>query len=166
MFTGIVEELGTLRSASPERIVVTCRTVTEDSPIGASMSVNGVCLTVVKNDGESLTFDVSPETRARSTLGVLAEGSPVNLERPVTLATRLGGHLVQGHVDAVGTIARLDRNGEGAVLTVASRDGGSFDVALVPHTLDVTTLGRANPGDPVNLEADVIAKYVEGLIPK
>ena len=191
MFTGIVEELGTLRSASPERIVVTCRTVTEDSPIGASMSVNGVCLTVVKNDAESLTFDVSPETRARSTLGDLAEGSPVNLERPVTLATRLGGHLVQGHVDAVGTIARLDRNGEGAVLTVeapdavarylvekgsvavdgvsltvASRNGGSFDVALVPHTLDVTTLGRANPGDPVNLEADVIAKYVEGLIPK
>ena len=189
MFTGIVEELGTVRSASPERIVVTCRTVTEDSPIGASMSVNGVCLTVVKNDGESLTFDVSPETRARSTLGVLAEGSPVNLERPVTLATRLGGHLVQGHVDAVGTIARLDRNGEGAVLTVeapdavarylvekgsvavdgvsltvASRNGGSFDVALIPHTLDVTTLGSARPGDSVNLEVDVIAKYVERMV--
>ena len=191
MFTGIVEELGTVRSRAGGRIVVACRTVTGDSPVGASIAVNGVCLTVVENDGASLAFDLSPETIDRSTLGELEEGAPVNLERPVTLSTRLGGHLVQGHVDGVGTVTRLDRNGGGAELTVeapeqvarylvekgsvavdgvsltvAARDGAAFDVALIPHTLDVTTLGRAAPGHPVNLEADVIAKYVEGLIPK
>jgi riboflavin synthase len=191
MFTGIVEELGTVRSRQGGRIVVGCSTVTEDSSIGASVAVNGVCLTVVANDGESLAFDLSPETLARTTLGSLVDGSPVNLERPVTLATRLGGHLVQGHVDGVGAISRVDRAGEGAEitvdapgsvsrylvekgsvtvdgvsLTVAARNGRSFDVALIPHTLDVTTLGRAAPGDPVNLEADVISKYVEGLLPR
>jgi riboflavin synthase len=191
MFTGIVEELGIVRSQHNGRIVVACSTVTEDSPVGASVAVNGVCLTVVSNDGGSLAFDLSHETLARTTLGSLVGGSPVNLERPVTLATRLGGHIVQGHVDGVGTISRLDREGDGAEvsvdapesvarylvekgsvtvdgvsLTVATRDGQSFDVALIPHTLDVTTLGRVAPGDPVNLEADVIAKYVEGLIPR
>jgi riboflavin synthase len=191
MFTGIVEELGTVRSQRDGRIVVACSTVTEDSPVGASVAVNGVCLTVVENGGRSLAFDLSPETLARSSLGSLAEGSPVNLERPVTLATRLGGHLVQGHVDGVGTVSRFDRNGEGAELTVdapesvarylvekgsvtvdgvsltvAERNGRSFDVALIPHTLHVTTLGHVAPGDPVNLEADVIAKYVEGLLPR
>ena len=191
MFTGIVEELGAVRSQEDGRVVVECSTVTEDSPIGASVAVNGVCLTVVANDGRSLTFDLSPETLARTTLGSLEAGSPVNLERPVTLATRLGGHIVQGHVDGVGAIGRIERDGEGAEitveapesvgrylvekgsvtvdgvsLTVAARNGRSFDVALIPHTLAVTTLGRAAPGDPVNLEADVIAKYVEGLLPR
>jgi riboflavin synthase len=191
MFTGIVEELGAVRSQEGGRVVVECSTVTEDSPIGASVAVNGVCLTVVANDGRSLTFDLSPETLARTTLGSLEAGWPVNLERPVTLATRLGGHIVQGHVDGVGAIGRIDRDGDGAEvtveapesvarylvekgsvtvdgvsLTVAARNGRSFDVALIPHTLAVTTLGRIAPGDPVNLEADVIAKYVEGLLPR
>jgi len=191
MFTGIVEELGEVASREDGRIVVRCATVTDDSSIGASVAVNGVCLTVVENDGRSLAFDLSPETLSRTTLGGLREGSPVNLERPVTLATRLGGHLVQGHVDGVGAIARIARNGDGVELTVeapdavvrylvekgsvavdgvsltvAGRSARTFDVALIPHTLDVTTLGRSKPGDPVNLEADVIAKYVEGLLPK
>ena len=191
MFTGIVEELGEVLARSNGRIVVRCETVTADSPVGASVSVNGVCLTVVEREADRLAFDLSPETLSRTTLGRLDEGETVNLERPVTLATRLGGHLVQGHVDGVGRIVRVDRNGVGAEvaieapaevarylvekgsvavdgvsLTVASREGASFGVALIPHTLEVTTLGRATPGDTVNLEADVIAKYVEGLIPK
>ena len=191
MFTGIVEELGEVLARSNGRIVVRCETVTADSPVGASVSVNGVCLTVVEREADRLAFDLSPETLSRTTLGRLDEGATVNLERPVTLATRLGGHLVQGHVDGVGRIVRVDRNGVGAEvaieapaevarylvekgsvavdgvsLTVASREGASFGVALIPHTLEVTTLGRATPGDTVNLEADVIAKYVEGLIPK
>jgi riboflavin synthase len=189
MFTGIVEELGTVRSLEGERLVVGCELVPTDSPVGASVAVNGVCLTVVENDGSWLGFDLSEETRRRTALDRLRTGSPVNLERPVTLATRLGGHVVQGHVDGVGSVASLQRNGAGAELTVETPDGlsrylvekgsvavdgvsltvaalgdGRFSVALVPHTLEVTTLGRAEPGDPVNLEVDVIAKYVERLV--
>ena len=191
MFTGIVEELGEVASHANGRLVVLCAIVVEDSAAGASVAVNGVCLTVVENDGRSLAFDLSEETLQRTTLGSLRPGSPVNLERPVTLATRLGGHLVQGHVDGVGTIDRIDRTATGAELaveappavarylvekgsvavdgislTVAARNGRTFDVALIPHTLDVTTLGRVTTGDRVNLEADVIAKYVEGLVPR
>ena len=191
MFTGIVEELGEVASHANGRLVVRCATVVEDSAVGASVAVNGVCLTVVENDGRSLAFDLSEETLQRTTLGSLQRSSPVNLERPVTLATRLGGHLVQGHVDGVGTIDRIDRTATGAELaveappavgrylvekgsvavdgislTVAARNGRTFDVALIPHTLDVTTLGRVATGDRVNLEADVIAKYVEGLVPR
>jgi riboflavin synthase len=189
MFTGMVEERGVVRSVTPHRLVVGCQTVAEDSHVDSSVAVNGVCLTVVDNHDGNLSFDVTPETLERSSLGGLGEGGPVNLERPVTLATRLGGHLVQGHVDGVGRIERIEPNEAGAMLvvradrdimryviekgsitvdgvslTIASRDPGMFSVALIPHTLDVTTLGTAKVGDPVNLEADVIAKYVEGFL--
>ncbi|HEX9375711.1 MAG TPA: riboflavin synthase [Actinomycetota bacterium] len=189
MFTGIVEELGRVRDLEGPRLTVACTTVSQDSPVGASVAVNGVCLTVIGGDGEWLGFDVSEETFARTALGRLRPGHPVNLERPVTLLSRLGGHLVQGHVDGVGTVAavtpqeggatiavrapeELDRylveKGsvavDGVSLTVASLDGSEFTFALVPHTLAVTTLGTARAGDPVNLEVDVIAKYVERLI--
>jgi riboflavin synthase len=189
MFTGIVEERGIVREAGTHRIVIACQTVTADTVVGSSISVNGVCLTVVVRDGDALAFDLSEETLARSTLGRLAAGDPVNLERPVTLATRLGGHLVQGHVDGVGEIASIERTDDGGAtlslrvpegllryvvekgsvavdgisLTVTSVVGDGVTVALIPHTLDVTTLGSAAPGDAVNVEVDVIARYVERL---
>ncbi len=195
MFTGIVEERGLVRDLDRRRLVVTARKVLEDSAPGSSLSVNGVCLTVVSvssADGEpggTLAFDVSPETLARSALGGLASGDPVNLERPVTLLTRLGGHLVQGHVDGVGTVAAVEEAEPGRVmeielpeglarfvaekgsiavdgvsLTVTRTHDGRFGVALVPFTLEATTLGARRAGDRVNLEVDVMAKYVEGLL--
>jgi riboflavin synthase len=189
MFTGIVEERGEVREASPYRLVIGCERVLRDSGIDASVAVNGVCLTVVERGDGTLAFDVTPETLDRSSLGRLVAGDPVNLERPLTLSTRLGGHLVQGHVDGVGTVERVESNEAGATLTVrapggimryvvekgsitvdgisltiAVIDGDTFAIALIPHTLDVTTLGTASPGDPVNLEVDVIAKYVEGFL--
>ena len=188
MFTGIVEELGVVREPG-RRLVVGCSTVTEDSATGASIAVNGVCLTVVDRARDRLAFDLSEETLRRTTLGDLAEGSCVNLERPVTLATRLGGHLVQGHVDGVGAISSYRPDGGGAMvsieipldlrryvvekgsvtvdgvsLTVSSLDGSGFTVALIPHTLAVTTLGRAAAGTRVNIEVDVVARYVENLL--
>ncbi len=194
MFTGIVEELGAVLGSGP-RLVVRSPKVAEDSGPGDSVSVNGVCLTVVEREGAgdgpaTLAFDLSGETLSRSSLGDLRPGDPVNLERPVTLATRLGGHLVQGHVDGVGQVRSVEpAPGGGSVLTVAIPEGlgryvvekGSiavdgvsltaidvgdrtFAVALVPFTLGATTLGGALPGDRVNLEVDVIAKYVERLV--
>src|SRR2546423_58835 len=190
MFTGIVEELGRVREpVERRRLVIDCDLVAADSPVGASMSVNGVCLAVVENTGRSLAFELSEETLERTTLGTLAAGVPVNLERPVTLATRLGGHVVQGHVDGMGRVVDVHRNGDGAdlvvappaglerylvekgsvavdgvSLTVASLNGATFSIALIPHTLGATTLGSARPGDSVNLEVDVIAKYVERMV--
>jgi len=185
VFTGIVEELGTVREVGPNRLAVACRTTAEDSDVGASVAVSGVCLTVVERHEGGLAFDLSEETLRRSALGRLKRGDSVNLERPVTLATRLGGHLVQGHVDGVGTVESLDGGTlsvrvprdllrylvekgsvavDGVSLTVAGLDGDTFEVALIPHTLMVTTLGRAKRGDPVNLEVDVMAKYVERLL--
>jgi riboflavin synthase len=186
MFTGIVEELGEVRSVDSSRLVVACREVAADSTVGASVSVNGVCLTVVANDGRSLSFDLSEETFRRTALSRLEPGAPVNLERPVTLVTRLGGHLVQGHVDGVGRVLEVQDGGtarieapsplarylvekgsvavDGVSLTVAGVEDGSFTVALIPHTLAATTLGRARTGDPVNLEVDVVAKYLERLV--
>lgn len=189
MFTGIVEEAGTVRAVTPFRLEVESGTVADDSGVGASVAVNGVCLTIVERNAGSLAFDLSEETLARTSLGRLREGDRVNLERPVTLATRLGGHLVQGHIDAVGEIKDVVPAQQGAVvrieagddvmryivekgsvsvdgvsLTVAGRNGSTFDVSLIPHTLSVTTLGSAKPGDPVNLEVDIIAKYVEGFL--
>jgi riboflavin synthase len=192
MFTGIVEELGTVREAGA-RMAVFARKVVQDSEPGSSMAVNGVCLTVVDttadDGGAVLSFDLSPETLARSSLGRLEPGDGANLERPVTLMTRLGGHLVQGHVDAVGEVASVEDSPPGRVLgirlppelrryvvekgsvavdgvslTVTEVADGTFGVALVPYTLDATTLGTARVGDPVNLEADVVAKYLEGLV--
>jgi riboflavin synthase len=190
MFTGIVEERGSVIEAGAFRLMVGCRTVVSDSDIGASVAVNGVCLTVVARGPEDLAFDLSEETLARSTLGRLRPGDPVNLERPVTLSARLGGHLVQGHVDGVGEVAAIERDDQGGAvlttrvpegllryavekgsitvdgvsLTIAALAGDGMRVALIPHTLAVTTLGTVVPGDLVNLEMDVIAKYVERLM--
>ena len=190
MFTGIVEERGTVLETGAFRLVVGCHTVVSDSEIGASVAVNGVCLTVVSRGLEDLSFDLSEETLARSTLGRLGRGDPVNLERPVTLSARLGGHLVQGHVDGVGEVSGIERDDQGGAvlttrvperllryavekgsisvdgvsLTIAERAGDGMRVALIPHTLAVTTLGTLVPGDLVNLEMDVIAKYVERLM--
>ncbi|MGH2656222.1 MAG: riboflavin synthase [Actinomycetota bacterium] len=187
MFTGIVEERGRVRDAG-RRLVVECRTVAEDARVGSSIAVSGVCLTVADLLPGALAFDLTEETRSRSTLRFLRPGDGVNLERPVTLATRLGGHLVQGHVDGVATVEAFEGEGDGVrvrlrpddglgryvvgkgsvavdgvSLTVAAVEAGAFTVALVPHTLEVTTLGGLAPGDLVNLEVDVVAKYVEGL---
>lgn len=190
MFTGIVEERGTVLAISPTRLSVRCRTVNSDSEVGASVAVNGVCLTVVERGHEYLAFDLSEETLRRTSFARLAERHPVNLERPVTLSSRLGGHLVQGHVDGVGEVAGFEPVGDGGAwitigtpeglrryvvpkgsvsvdgvsLTVAALEGSTFSVALIPHTLEATTLGRTAVGDPVNLEVDVIAKYVEALV--
>ena len=185
MFTGIVEELGRVRAAEPHRMVVSAPLVSVDARPGQSVAVNGVCLTLSAVDGELLAFDVLEETLARSSLGTVRPGDGVNLERAVTPTTRLGGHLVQGHVDA--TAPLLDRDGErhrvglppglaryvvekgsiavdGVSLTVAAVDDDSFTVALIPETLARTTLGCKAAGDPLNLEVDVLAKYVERLL--
>jgi riboflavin synthase len=190
MFTGIVEERGSVAGIAGGRLSIACRVVTGNSPIGASVAVNGTCLTVVERDDEHLAFDLSDETVARTSLRRLAVGHPVNLERPVSLAARLGGHIVQGHVDGVGEILSLvagDDGGavvrlavaqdllryivvkgsitvDGVSLTVAELHPDGVSIALVPHTLAMTTLGVARPGDPVNLEVDMIAKYVERLM--
>lgn len=191
MFTGIVEERGAVLQIAPTRLTVGCRTVSSDAEVGASIAVNGVCLTVVERADDRVSFDVSAETLRRTSLSRLAAGSPVNLERPLTLSSRLGGHLVQGHVDGVGEVGGIERGDDGGAwitisapdeigrylvekgsvcvdgvsLTVAARNGSTFAVALIPHTLAVTTLGSAEVGDPLNLEVDVIAKYVEALLP-
>ena len=193
MFTGIVEELGTVVSVEELGDAVRLRLrgplVVSDAVHGASIAVNGVCLTVVDFDDESFSADVMLETLNRSSLGALEPGSPVNLERPVTLQARLGGHLVQGHVDGTGTIleripgehwevvriALPDDLGryvvekgsitvDGVSLTVVEADRDRFSVSLIPTTLELTTLGRKQPGDTVNLEVDVVAKYVERML--
>ena len=193
MFTGIVEELGTVVSIEPlsdaARLRVRGPLVTSDAVHGASIAVNGVCLTVVDHGDGEFTADVMHETLQRSSLGALAPGARVNLERPVTLATRLGGHLVQGHVDGTGTILErvpgehweIVRVGlpddlgryvvgkgsitvDGVSLTVVEAARDSFTVSLIPTTLELTTLGHKNVGDPVNLEVDVVAKYVERML--
>jgi riboflavin synthase len=187
VFTGIVEERGIVAAAGEGRLVVDTRTVVRDSDVGASVSVNGVCLTVVERTDTSLRFDVTEQTLERTCLGDLRPGDPVNLERPVALVARLGGHLVQGHVDGVGQVTRFEEDGsggrrlsirlpgelsryvvergsiaiEGVSLTVAAVDDDEITVALIPHTLAVTTLGLAAPGRRLNVEADVIARYVE-----
>ena len=192
MFTGIVEEVGTVVAAGP-RLEVRASKVTRDAEPGASIAVNGVCLTVVDRSGADSTgavaFDVSDETLRRTALGGLGPGDPVNLERPATLVQRLGGHLVQGHVDCVGRTVEVRPVGvgvemtfelpsemfrylvekgsvavDGVSLTVARTAEPLFAVALIPFTLEVTNLGRKRVGDPVNVEVDVIAKYVEGLV--
>ncbi|MFD0889592.1 riboflavin synthase [Streptosporangium algeriense] len=193
MFTGIVEELGeiaeieTLRDAA--RLSIRGGVVTGDAGHGDSISVNGVCLTVVEVQGEVFTADVMKETLDRSSLGALRPGSRVNLERAVRADQRLGGHIVQGHVDGTGVLlarepgehwevvrislpAALNRyvveKGsiavDGVSLTVVGVDDEGFSVSLIPTTLRLTTLGAKRPGDPVNLEVDVIAKHVERLV--
>ncbi len=184
MFTGIVEELGAVVSREGAKLRLRATAVLDDVELGASIAVNGTCLTVVAWGDDWWEADVVDETYARTALGALQPGDPVNLERPVRLADRLGGHLVQGHVDAVGTIVtpapdlRIEIPAEhlryvvekgsitvdGTSLTVAAVHPDGFSVAVIPHTAEVTTLGHKGPGDPVNIELDVIAKYVESLL--
>src|SRR6185436_16475231 len=193
MFTGIIEELGRIRAIEQRgdnaRIVIEARTVTEGSRDGDSISVNGVCLTALEVKPDSFAADVSKETLFRSTLGNLNEGSPVNLERAVTPMTRLGGHIVQGHVDARGEFLGAENHGdswtfrfgypkeiapylvfkgsvavEGISLTIANLTDDYFEIAVIPKTLGLTNFSQLKPGDEVNLEADVIAKYVERIL--
>lgn len=189
MFTGIVQALGTVIRPGPGRLVLRGALGGDPLALGESIAVSGVCLTVVVVEGDQFGFDVHPETVARTSLGRLVPGDRVNLERALTLATRLGGHLVSGHVDTTVTLLERAPEGEGerhtyampadvaryvaykgsvtldgTSLTVASREPDRFTVALVPHTLTVTTLGDRSPGDPLNLEVDLVARYLETLL--
>lgn len=188
MFTGIVEEVGRVVSASKGSLTVAADNVLEGIQEGDSMAVNGVCLTVTGFDIKSFSVDVMPETLDRTNLGLLQVGDGVNLERPLPLGGRLGGHLVQGHVDDTGKVVSVSRGGgamlirfeippqlrhyivekgfiavDGVSLTIATRDNSSFEVSVVDYTREHTTLGSRRVGDLVNLEVDVIAKYVEQL---
>ncbi len=184
MFTGIVEELGRIERFEHGRLRIRAIEVLSDVHLGDSIAVNGCCLTVVDHGEGWWEADVSDETVSRTSLAAADPGDPVNLERPVTLATRLGGHLVQGHVDAVGEVVApvpdlrvrvpprllgyLVEKGsvtvDGVSLTVVDVLDDGFTVAIIPHTAEVTTLGTRRSGDPVNLEVDVIAKYVERML--
>ena len=193
MFTGIVEELGAVVALEDQgdavRLTVEGPLVTSDVKLGDSVSVNGCCLTVAVRDGEQLTFDMMRETLDKTSLGALSEGARVNLERAVTPTGRLGGHIVQGHVDDTGALLRRTPSEhwevvevslpgpiaryvvpkgsitvDGVSLTVVDVGAESFTVSLIPETLSRTTLGLKQPGDPVNLEVDVIAKYVEKML--
>lgn len=190
LFTGIIEELGTVSRIGSGRLVVACRKVLEDLTEGSSIAVNGVCLTALAPRDGSFSADLAPETLRRSSLGDLAPGSRVNLERPLLATGRLHGHIVQGHVDGTGELLSLDPVGngnwwlkvripadlerylvfkgsiaiDGISLTVAELDGGIVSVTIIPHTYENTTLATHRPGDRVNLECDVLARYVEQAV--
>lgn len=184
MFTGIVEELGTIESIEGQRVRIRASKVLENVALGDSTAVNGCCLTVVEWGDGWWEADVSEETFARTNLGELKPGDPINLERPVRPMDRLGGHVVQGHVDTVGTIvnpvpdlrismpADLTRyvvekgsiTVDGISLTVVEALDDGFTCAIIPHTSEVTTLGKKRSGDTVNLEVDMMAKYAEKLL--
>ena len=189
MFTGIVEEVGSVRRREGGELVIACSTILEDTKLGDSIAVNGVDLTVRAIDGDSLSFDVMAETYRRSNLGALGAGELVNLERSVTGATRLSGHIVRGVVEATCRLVSLEPEGEaivarytpppeylryiamkgpvcvdGVSLTVMARDATSFAVSLVQYTQEHTTLTRRKPGDLVNLETDLFARYVEQIL--
>ncbi|MFO0970285.1 MAG: riboflavin synthase [Gemmataceae bacterium] len=189
MFTGLIEALGTIRDIRPDGpgrwLTVAEPAIAADAPRGASVAVNGVCLTVVERGPDWLRFQAGPETLQRTNLGELTPGATVNLERSLRLGDRLGGHIVQGHVDAVGAIERREPQADwetvwftcppeltrqmipkgsiaidGVSLTLVTVQPGRFSVALIPHTLAVTTLGKKPPGATVNLETDMFGKYV------
>jgi riboflavin synthase len=194
MFTGLVESLGTVTRAEDTgagRRLAVRDPIGPRLAVGESVAVNGVCLTVVETRGEEFAFEVGPETLLRTNLGGLRTGDRVNLERALRVGDRLGGHFVQGHVDAVGTIDRRDRNGDwedvwfrcpaeltrlmvpkgsiavdGISLTLVNVEAERFSVMLIPHTQAVTTLGFKKVGDPVNLEADMLARHVAKLLGK
>jgi len=196
MFTGIVEELGTVESLETQpagaRLKVRCAAVLGDLTEGASIAVNGVCLTVADRRANSFLADLAPETLRRSNLGALREGSRVNLERPLSPSGRLSGHIVQGHVDGVGEFLSLDALGaenwwlrlrvpaeldpflvfkgsiaiDGISLTIAALEGDVLSVTIIPHTYRNTTLGGYRPGARLNLECDILAKHVEKLLRK
>ena len=189
MFTGIVEEIGTVQTITDRRIKVLSSTVIEGSKIGDSIAVNGVCLTVTKMDKTFFEADISPETLKVTTLGELKSGSSVNLERALTLNSRLGGHIVSGHIDSVGRITKLSKNGSfyeleveldskeekyvakkgsiainGISLTVADVYKNRVIVAVIPHTFENTNLKTLTQGDYVNIETDILAKYIEKFL--
>ncbi len=182
MFTGLIEELGSLRARDGSRFTFAAHAVTVDAKVGDSIAVNGCCLTVVAVGPGTWSADVVDETLSRTSLGRLQPGDPVNLERPLRLNDRLGGHVVQGHVDGVGEVVRpapdlVVRSSEtrylvekgsvavdGVSLTVVEVVDDTFRVAVIPHTAAATTLGQVRPGDAVNLEFDILAKYVERLL--
>jgi len=191
MFTGIVEELGTVEAVAP-RLRVRCTTAIEDASLGASIMVNGVCLTVVELRPGRFAADLSPETLRASTLGDLRPGARVNLERPLGASGRLSGHIVQGHVDGTGEFLSAEAMGDGnwwlrvrvpdeldrflvhkgsisidgISLTIAAMDGGVVEVSVIPHTYRNTTLAGYRPGARVNVECDILAKHVEKLLRK
>ncbi len=193
MFTGLIREVGRVAAvdggADGVRLTIDAPSTARDAQLGDSIALSGVCLTVVERAGDRLAFDAVPETLARSSLQTLEPGSRVNVEPALRAGEPLGGHYVQGHVDGVGEIRSVEPEGdgrriwidappelmryvvekgsvavEGTSLTVAELDDAGFAVALIPHTLEETTLGDLEPADPVNLEADVLAKYVEKLL--
>ena len=189
MFTGIIEEVGQVARIGGGSLVVNCAKVIEDVHLGDSIAVNGVCLTVTHFDKSGFTADVMPETVRRTSLAELKKGSPVNLERALTLASRLGGHIVSGHIDGTGVITDMTREDnavwitvnctgsllhymiekgsiaiDGISLTLAYVDDECFKVSVIPHTGEETILLQKKPGDTVNLECDLIGKYVEKLL--
>lgn len=189
MFTGIIEEVGSVIEASEGRLRIGCRVVLEGTKLGDSVAINGVDLTVVAMDGESLSFDCMPETYRRSNLGELRSGDEVNLERSLQPTTRLSGHIVRGVVEATGDLLSLTPEGEaiiaryaappdillhtvvkgpitvdGVSLTVIAKDTDSFSVSLVQFTQEHTNLTRKRPGESINLESDIIARYVDQLL--
>src|SRR4030081_3616750 len=196
MFTGIIQEIGTVRHAGPNasglRVEIASSLVTQDLGIDASVNVAGVCLTVVERDTHGFAVDVVAETISRTTLGRALRGTRVNLERAATPTTALGGHFVQGHVDATSKLVTRKEEGGGAArlrfalpkalsryvvpkgfitvdgvsLTIAALGKSYFEIALIPHTAESTTLGALGPGEPVNVESDVLAKYVQRLLGK
>ncbi len=189
MFTGIIEEVGTVREADEGRLVIACKEILPGTKLGDSIAINGVDLTVMRMDEECLHFNCMPETYRRSNLGRLRPGDPVNLERSLTLADRLSGHLVRGVTEATGTLLSLTPEGDaeiaryqappdilrhcvvkgpisvdGVSLTVIGTDEDTFSVSLVQYTREHTNLTRKKPGDSVNLESDIIARYVDQLL--
>jgi riboflavin synthase len=191
MFTGLVREVGTVASMVNGRLTIAAPETARGVQLGDSVAIDGVCLTVVACGDSALSFDAVPETLSRTALGTLDQGSRVNLEPALRAGDPLGGHYVQGHVDGVGAVRSVEAEGEGrrvrfeapaallryivekgsiavqgTSLTVAAVDETGFEVALIPHTLQATTLGALVPEQPVNLETDVLAKYVEKLVPR
>lgn len=189
MFTGIVEEVGMVLAHKPPRLVLGAQTVLSDLKVSDSIAVNGACLTVVDRDEKSFVVEISPETRRRTNLGLLRPGDRVNLERAVPAAGRLGGHLVQGHIEATARILSVEPDGEavkvrfsvppglaryivpkgfiavdGVSLTVIDADKDGFSVMLIPFTRQHTALGAKGPGDLVNIETDIIGRYIERLL--
>ena len=188
MFTGIVEEIGKIKSVEPKHLTIAASKVMDDLKVSDSINVNGTCLTVTSRDDASFSVDVVPETLRRTNLGTLKEGSPVNLERPLAVSDRFGGHIVQGHVDGTATVESITDDSEallvkfqappsimrylvekgfiavdGTSLTVVNCDIDSFSVTIIPYTRDNTVFAGRKVGDTVNIETDIIAKYVERL---
>ena len=189
MFTGIIEEVGTVGELGDNKLTIRAAKVMEDQKMGDSISVNGTCLTVVAHDSTTFTVDLSPETLSRTSLGSLEQNHKVNLERPLAVSDRLGGHIVQGHVDATGRITSYRTEGnsqvlrvrfpermrpyivekgfiavDGISLTVVQKGTSTFTLSVIPFTLENTNLQEKGVGDRVNLEIDIIAKYVESLM--